>query len=168
MDGAPTTGEPQQTRGDAVETSRVVGCAYGRLPRRRDTCGRHGRRGPGRLAGSPERPEEPRPGRERLAGVRAGGLLGEGSSVYFVTGVHWLRATDGRRSDVGWRSRRVAADHTLRPWIAGAGVEWGTPDRAGAGRGSLRRLGGVTPAVLVVVLCGRFTVDGTYLGKLNS
>ena len=58
-------------------------------------------------------------------GYAPGGLLGEGGSVYFVTGVHWLRATLGRGSDVGGRSRRVAADHTLRPWIAGAGVEWG-------------------------------------------
>ena len=66
-------------------------------------------------------------------GYAPGGLLGDGGSVYFVTGLHWLRATLGRGSDVGGRSRRVAADHTLRPWIAGAGVEWGSrANRIGA------------------------------------
>ena len=59
-------------------------------------------------------------------GYAPGGLLGEGGSVYFVTGLHWLRATVRRGSDIGGESRRVAHDHTLRPWVAGAGVEWGS------------------------------------------
>ncbi|MCY3814463.1 MAG: hypothetical protein OXH15_22005 [Gammaproteobacteria bacterium] len=59
-------------------------------------------------------------------GYAPGGLLGEGGSVYFVTGVHWERATVRRGSDIGGDSIRVVADHTLRPWIAGAGLEWGT------------------------------------------
>ena len=54
-----------------------------------------------------------------------GGLLGEGGAVYFVTGVQWERATVRRGSDIGGESIRVVADHTLRPWVAGAGVEWG-------------------------------------------
>lgn len=53
------------------------------------------------------------------------GLLGEGGSVYAVAGVHWERATVRRGSDIGGRSIRSAADHTLRPWVAGVGVEWG-------------------------------------------
>ena len=59
-------------------------------------------------------------------GYAPGGLLGEGGSVYFVTGVHWLRATVRRGSDIGTETIRSVADHTLRPWIAGAGVEWGS------------------------------------------
>ena len=59
-------------------------------------------------------------------GYAPGGLLGEGGSVYFVTGVHWERATVRRGSDIGGESIRVVADHTLRPWVAGAGVEWGS------------------------------------------
>ena len=58
-------------------------------------------------------------------GYAPGGLLGEGGSVYFVTGVHWERATVRRGSDIGGESFRVVADHTLRPWVAGAGVELG-------------------------------------------
>ncbi len=59
-------------------------------------------------------------------GYAPGGLLGEGGSVYFVTGVHWERATVRRGSDIGGESIRVVADHTLRPWVAGAGLEWGS------------------------------------------
>ncbi|MCY4598407.1 MAG: hypothetical protein OXF27_00590 [Acidobacteria bacterium] len=59
-------------------------------------------------------------------GYAAGGLLGEGGSVYFVTGVHWVRATVRRGSDIGGESIRIVNDHTLRPWVAGAGVEWGS------------------------------------------
>ena len=59
-------------------------------------------------------------------GYAPGGVLGEGGSVYFVTGVHWLRATVRRGSDIGTESIRNVADHTLRPWVAGAGVEWGS------------------------------------------
>ena len=59
-------------------------------------------------------------------GYVPGGLLGEGGSVYFVTGVHWLGATVRRGSDIGGESIRAVADHTLRPWVAGAGVEWGS------------------------------------------
>lgn len=59
-------------------------------------------------------------------GYAPGGLLGEGGSVYIVTGAHWEQATVRRGSDVGGESIRVVADHTLRPWVAGAGVEWGS------------------------------------------
>ena len=59
-------------------------------------------------------------------GYAPGGLLGEGGSVYFVTGLHWLRATVRRGSDIGGESMRVVHDHTLRPRVAGAGVEWGS------------------------------------------
>lgn len=55
-----------------------------------------------------------------------GGLLGKGGSVYFVTGLHWLRATVRQGSDIGTERLRAVADHTLRPWIAGAGMEWGS------------------------------------------
>ena len=63
-------------------------------------------------------------GNARL-GYTPGGLLGEGGSVYVVTGLHWVRATVRRGSDIGGETLRVVADHTLRPWVAGAGVEWG-------------------------------------------
>ena len=59
-------------------------------------------------------------------GYAPGGLLGEGGSVYFITGLHWQRATVRRGSDIGDGSFRVAIDRTLRPWVAGAGVEWGS------------------------------------------
>ena len=59
-------------------------------------------------------------------GYAPGGPLGEGGSVYFVTGVHWVGATVRRGSDIGGTSRRTVADHALRPWVAGAGVEWGS------------------------------------------
>ena len=59
-------------------------------------------------------------------GYAAGGLLGEGGSVYFLTGVHWVRATVRRGTDIGGRSNRVVHDNTLRPWVAGGGVEWGS------------------------------------------
>ena len=60
-------------------------------------------------------------------GYAPGGLLGEGGSVYLVAGVHWERATMRRGSDIGGASIRVVADHTLRPWVVGVGVEWGSP-----------------------------------------
>ena len=59
-------------------------------------------------------------------GYAPGGVLGEGGSVYSVTGVHWLRAIVRRGSDIGTESIRNVADHTLRPWVVGAGVEWGS------------------------------------------
>ena len=59
-------------------------------------------------------------------GYAPSGLLGEGGSVYFVTGVHWERAIVRRGSDIGGESIRVVANHTLRPWVAGVGVEWGS------------------------------------------
>ena len=59
-------------------------------------------------------------------GYAPGGLLGEGGSVYFVTGLHWLRTSVRRGSDIGGESTRVVYDHTLWPWVAGAGVEWGS------------------------------------------
>lgn len=59
-------------------------------------------------------------------GYAPGELLGEGGSVYFVTGMHWERAIVRRGSDIGGDSIRVMADHTLRPWVAGAGMEWGS------------------------------------------
>ena len=59
-------------------------------------------------------------------GYAPGGLLGEGGSVYVVAGVHWERATVRRGSDIGGEVIRVVADHTLRPWIVGVGVEWGS------------------------------------------
>ena len=59
-------------------------------------------------------------------GYAPGGLLGEGGSVYFITGVHWERATVRRGTDIGGESTRVMHDETLRPWVAGAGVEWGS------------------------------------------
>lgn len=58
-------------------------------------------------------------------GYAPGGLLGEGGSVYAVAGVHWERATVRRGSDNGRQSTRRADDYTLRPWVAGVGVEWG-------------------------------------------
>ena len=63
-------------------------------------------------------------------GYAPGSLLGEGGSVYFVIGVHWERATVRRGSDIGGETIRTEADHTLRPWIAGAAVERGnSPNR---------------------------------------
>ena len=59
-------------------------------------------------------------------GYAPGRLLGEGGSVYVVTGTHWERATVRRGSDIGGESIRTEADHTLRPWVAGTGVEWGS------------------------------------------
>ncbi len=59
-------------------------------------------------------------------GYVPGGLLGEGGSVYVVTGMHWEQAIVRRGSDIGEESTRVVAEHTLRPWVAGAGVEWGS------------------------------------------
>ena len=59
-------------------------------------------------------------------GYAPGGLLGEAGSVYLITGAHWERATVRRGSDIGGESIRSEADHTLRPWVAGAGVEWGS------------------------------------------
>ena len=70
--------------------------------------------------------------KERGAGMNArigyapGGQLGEGGSVYVVAGMHWERATVRRGSDIGGRSIRIVADHTLRPWVVGVGVEWGS------------------------------------------
>ena len=55
--------------------------------------------------------------------VRLGGLLGEGGSVYVVTGVHWERISMRRGSDIGGESIWIVADHSLRPWGAGVGVE---------------------------------------------
>ena len=46
-------------------------------------------------------------------GYAPGGVLGEGGSVYFVTGVHWLRATVRRGSDIGTESIRNVADHAF-------------------------------------------------------
>ena len=54
------------------------------------------------------------------------GLLGEGGSVYVVAGVHRERVTVRRGSDIGGESIRVANNHTLRPWVAGVGMEWGS------------------------------------------
>ena len=59
-------------------------------------------------------------------GYAPGGLLGEGGSVYVVAGMHWERATVRRGSDIDGRSIRIVADHTLRPWVVGVGVEWGS------------------------------------------
>lgn len=59
-------------------------------------------------------------------GYAPGGLLGEGGSVYVVAGAHWERTTVRRGSDIGGRSTRIVADHTLRPWVVGVGVEWGS------------------------------------------
>lgn len=59
-------------------------------------------------------------------GYAPGGLLGEGGSVYVVAGVHWERATVRRGSDIGGEEIRSVAGHTLRPWVVGAGVEWGS------------------------------------------
>ena len=59
-------------------------------------------------------------------GYAPDGPLGEGGSVYFVTGMHRVEAAVRRGSDVGGESTRVEADHTFRPWVAGAGVEWGS------------------------------------------
>ena len=60
-------------------------------------------------------------------GYAPGGLLGDGGSVYVVAGVHWERATVRRGSDIDGRSIRIVTDHTLRPWVVGVGVEWGSP-----------------------------------------
>ena len=59
-------------------------------------------------------------------GYAPGGLLGEGGSVYVVTGVHWERATLRRGSDIGGEAIRTVADRTLHPWVVGVGVEWGS------------------------------------------
>ena len=59
-------------------------------------------------------------------GYAVGGLLGEGGSVYFIAGAHWERAAVLRGSDIGGESFRTEDDHTFRPWVAGAGVEWGS------------------------------------------
>ena len=62
----------------------------------------------------------------RLGYAPGSGLLGEGGSVYLVTGVHWLRVHAERGFDNGVVSRVDAGDHTLRPWVAGAGLELGS------------------------------------------
>ena len=62
----------------------------------------------------------------RLGYAPGGRLLGAGGSVYLVTGVHWLRAAAGRGFDDGVVSRLNEYDHTLRPWVVGAGLEWGS------------------------------------------
>ncbi|MDE0712891.1 MAG: hypothetical protein OXH60_12250 [Rhodospirillales bacterium] len=59
-------------------------------------------------------------------GCAPGGLLGEGGSIYVVTSVLWERATVRCGSDIGGASIRSVADYTLRPWVAGVGVEWGS------------------------------------------
>ena len=59
-------------------------------------------------------------------GYATGGLLGEGGSVYFIAGTHWERAAVLRGSDIGGESFRTEDDRTFRPWVAGAGVEWGS------------------------------------------
>ena len=59
-------------------------------------------------------------------GYAPGGWLGEGGSLYFVIGAHRERATVRRGSDIGGESIRAEAEHTLRPWAAGAGVESGS------------------------------------------
>ena len=46
-------------------------------------------------------------------GYAPGGVLGEGGAVYSVTGVHWLRATVRRGSDIGTESIRNVADLEL-------------------------------------------------------
>ncbi|MCY4515033.1 MAG: hypothetical protein OXC69_07860, partial [Candidatus Tectomicrobia bacterium] len=60
---------------------------------------------------------------ERPARVAPGGLLGEGGSVYVVTGVHWERISMRRGSDIGGESIWIVVVRTLRPWGAGVGVE---------------------------------------------
>ncbi len=46
--------------------------------------------------------------------------------------MHWVGVTVRRGSDIDGESIRVVADHRLRPWVAGAGVEWGgRPNRVG-------------------------------------
>ena len=62
----------------------------------------------------------------RLGYGPGAGLLGEGGSVYLVTGLHRLKATVGRGFDDGVVSRINDHDHTLRPWLLGAGLEWGS------------------------------------------
>ena len=59
-------------------------------------------------------------------GYAPGRLLGYGGSIYVVTGMHWERATVHRGSDIGGEALRTVADHTLRPWVVGVGVEWGS------------------------------------------
>jgi len=59
-------------------------------------------------------------------GYAPGGLLGEGGSVYVVAGVHRERATVRYGSDIRGEAIRIVADHTLRPWMAGVGIEWGS------------------------------------------
>ena len=129
-------------------------------------------------------------------GYAPGGWLGESGSVYFVTGVHWERATVRRGSDIGGEAIRVVADHTLRPWVAGAGVEWGSlANRVGLqvrysaadlefrtggdGRrsGCLasitlrrargRRSGGLHPLILIGTAGSLQNAGGTF-GKLNG
>ena len=59
-------------------------------------------------------------------GYAPGGLLGEGGSVYVVAGLHRERATVRYGSDIRGEAIRIVADHTLRPWMAGVGIEWGS------------------------------------------
>ena len=40
--------------------------------------------------------------------------------------MHLELATVRRGSDIGGRSTRTGSDYTLRPWIVGAGAEWGS------------------------------------------
>ena len=75
------------------------------------------------MAGPLEREKERRRRHERPARVVPDGLLGEGGSVYVVTGVHWERISMRRGSDIGGESIWIVADHSLRPWGAGVGVE---------------------------------------------
>ena len=65
-------------------------------------------------------------------GCAPSALLGESGSVYFVTGVRRAPATVRRGSDIGGEAIRVVHDETLRPWIAGTGVESGISARRGA------------------------------------
>ena len=54
------------------------------------------------------------------------GLLGEGGSVYLITGVHWLHVTAERGFDNGVVSGMTRSDHTAPLWLVGGGLEWGS------------------------------------------
>ena len=88
-------------------------------------------------------------------GYAPGGLLGEGGSVYVVTGVHWERATLRRGSDIDGRAIRVVNDHTLRPRVVGVGAEWG----------SLESRVGLEVRYVAADLEFRTGSDGSALGK---
>ena len=94
-------------------------------------------------------------GANARVGYVPGGLLGEGGSVYFVTGVHWLGATVRRGSDIGGESIRGRG----RSHVAAVGL----PGPAWSG-GALRNRVGLEVRYSAAELEFRTGGDGSAFG----